>query len=124
MRSGTPLGRYHYENRLFGGDDIIITRWGEDTLYGYEGNDHLIASGGDDVLFGGTGSDESHNAILTSFVTVESEGDEYDKWRFTILGAERQSAGESERTHTMKKGTNENTSGKKVRFFRPKFKRE
>ena len=74
--------------------------------------------------FGGTGSDESHNAILTSFVTVESEGDEYDKWRFTILGAERQSAGESERTHTMKKGTNENTSGKKVRFFRPKFKRE
>ena len=74
--------------------------------------------------FGGTGSDESHNAILTSFVTVESEGDEYDKWRFTILGAERASAGESERTHTMKKGTNENTSGKKVRFFRPKFKRE
>ena len=57
MRSGTPLGRYHYENRLFGGDDIIITRWGDDTLYGYEGNDHLIASGGDDVLFGGTGSD-------------------------------------------------------------------
>ncbi|MGC6509788.1 MAG: hypothetical protein ACON4U_15295 [Myxococcota bacterium] len=73
--------------------------------------------------FGGTGSDESHNAILTSFVTVESDGDEYDKWRFTILGAEQDSAGESERIHTMNKGTNENTSGKKVRFFRPKFKR-
>ena len=25
MRSGTPLGRYHYENRLFGGDDIVVT---------------------------------------------------------------------------------------------------
>lgn len=73
--------------------------------------------------FGGTASDESHNAILTSFVTVESIDGEHDRWSFNILGAEKKSAGESERTHTMKKGTNENTSGKNVRFFRPKFKR-
>ena len=73
--------------------------------------------------FGGTGSDDSHNAILTSFVTVESVDDEYDQWSFTILGAERESVGESSRTHTMKKGSNENTSGKRVRFFRPKHQR-
>lgn len=73
--------------------------------------------------FGGTGSDQSHNAILTSFVSVDSSNEDHDSWSFTILGAERPGAGESTRTHKMKKGTNENMSGKFIRFFRPKVQR-
>lgn len=34
--------------------------------------------------------------------------------------AETDRAAESERSHTITKGTNENTSGKKIRFFKPK----
>jgi hypothetical protein len=68
--------------------------------------------------FGGTKSDESHNAILTSFVVV-TPGEETDLWEFSILGAEQASAGESSRRHHMKQGTNETTSGKRIRFFRP-----
>jgi hypothetical protein len=73
--------------------------------------------------FGGTRSDESHNAILSSYVDVDSSGAEYDDWTFSIVGAESERAAESERNHTMLKGTNENTAGKKIRFFRPKQRR-
>lgn len=73
--------------------------------------------------FGGTRSDESHNAILSSFVEVEDLGDETERWSFTIIGAESERAAESERSHVVKKGTNETTDGKKLRFFDPKSKR-
>lgn len=71
--------------------------------------------------FGGTGSDESHNAILSSFVEVEDSplGADYEQWTFSIVGAESDRAAESIRTHQMKKGTNENTQGKIIRFLRP-----
>lgn len=73
--------------------------------------------------FGGTRSDESHNAILSSYVEVEDVDAEHDRWTFSIVGAETSRAAESERKHTMLKGSNENTSGKKIRFFRPKQQR-
>jgi hypothetical protein len=73
--------------------------------------------------FGGTRSDESHNAILSSYVDVTESGDEHDAWNFTIVGAETDRAAESDQNFTMKKGTNEATSGKIVRFFRPKQRR-
>lgn len=75
--------------------------------------------------FGGTGSDESHNAILSSFVTVEDSplGPDYEQWKFSIIGAETDRAAESLRTHQMKRGTNENTQGKIIRFLRPNTKR-
>ena len=73
--------------------------------------------------FGGTGSDESHNAILTSFVDVETVDEETDRWHFSILGAERQSAGESHRQKEMKKGKNETVDGKFIRFFKPRQRR-
>ena len=71
--------------------------------------------------FGGRGADDSHNAILTSFVTVEpTANEEYEEWSFRILGAEEEGAGESERSHTMVKGTNETVTGSRViRFFKP-----
>lgn len=73
--------------------------------------------------FGGTRSNESHNAILSSFVKVEDVDEGHDRWTFSIVGAETERAAESERTHMIKKGTNENTGGKRIRFFRPKSAR-
>lgn len=73
--------------------------------------------------FGGTGSNESHNAVLSSFVEVEDISEEVEQWTFSIVGAENDRAAESERVHQMKKGTNENTSGKIIRFFKPKYER-
>ncbi|MDP2305551.1 MAG: hypothetical protein Q8P18_05955 [Pseudomonadota bacterium] len=72
---------------------------------------------------GGSGQDESHNAVLSSFVTVENVDEQTDIWRFDIVGAEQDRAAESEQTYTMKKGTNEKTEGKIVRFLEPKAKR-
>jgi len=69
--------------------------------------------------FGGRGADESHNAILTSFVTITEIDETSEQWSFTILGAEQEGAGESERSHTMKKGTNETLDGMCIRFFKP-----
>jgi hypothetical protein len=74
--------------------------------------------------FGGTASDESHNAILSSFVEVENQDEEHDAWHFSIIGAENSRAAESERSHTMLKGKNENVQGKLIRFFRPRAKRD
>lgn len=71
---------------------------------------------------GGSGSDESHNAILTSFVTVTKVDEEWERWEFSILGAEREGAGESARSHVVKKGTNEADSGEHIRFFAPATK--
>ena len=73
--------------------------------------------------FGGTGSNESHNAILSSFVEVEDVSDDMEQWTFSIVGAENDRAAESERVHQIKKGTNENSSGKNIRFFKPKYER-
>jgi hypothetical protein len=70
--------------------------------------------------FGGSSSDESHNAILSSFVQNENVDEMHDRWVFRIIGAEDQRAAESERSHLMMKDTNENTAGKIIRFFRPK----
>ncbi len=72
---------------------------------------------------GGSGQDQSHNAVLSSFVTVESLDDETDVWRFDIIGAEQDRAAESEQTYHMKKGTNEKTDGKVVRFLKPRSRR-
>ena len=73
--------------------------------------------------FGGTGSNESHNAVLSSFVEVEDISADIEQWTFSIVGAESDRAAESERVHQIKKGTNENTAGKKIRFFKPKYER-
>ena len=77
--------------------------------------------------FGGRGSDESHNAILTSFVDIEEVDSEHERWTFDILGAEDERAAESERSHVVKKGTSEIAegykAGKLLRFFRPRAER-
>lgn len=72
---------------------------------------------------GGSGQDQSHNAVLSSFVSVTNVDEETDIWRFDILGAESDRAAESEQTYHMKKGTNVKTDGKVVRFLKPRFKR-
>lgn len=70
--------------------------------------------------FGGRGSNESHNAILSSFVDVENLDENSDQWTFTIIGAESERAAEAEKVKTMKKDTNETTDNKTIRFLRPK----
>lgn len=72
---------------------------------------------------GGSGQDQSHNAVLSSFVTVTNLDAETDIWKFDIVGAEKDRAAESEQTYHMKKGTNVKTDGKVVRFLKPKAKR-
>lgn len=72
--------------------------------------------------FGGTQSNESHNAILSSFVEIKSEH-EYEKWTFSIIGAEFDRARESTRSYRIKKGTNQSEEGLTIRFLKPKFKR-
>ncbi len=73
---------------------------------------------------GGSGQDESHNAVLSSFVTVENVDEEIDNWKFDIVGAENDRAAESEQTYRMKKGTNTMADyPKTVRFLEPKSKR-
>ncbi len=74
--------------------------------------------------FGGRGSDQSHNAILSSFVEIEDGYNEStDTWKFSIIGAESGRAAEGEKTKTMDKGTNKTTDGKVIRFLRPKAAR-
>lgn len=73
--------------------------------------------------FGGTRSNESHNAILSSFVTVTPVDDVFEDWTFTIIGAETDRAAESERRHRVRKGTNETDDGKRIRFFEPRTRR-
>jgi hypothetical protein len=73
--------------------------------------------------FGGRGSNESHNAILGSFVEVTELDEERDQWEFTIIGAEEDRAAEGDKTKTMKKGTNETTDNKTIRFLRPRQER-
>ena len=46
----------HFDGR--GGDDVLGTQWGDDTLLGGSGNDALRADYGDDSLDGGDGVDE------------------------------------------------------------------
>lgn len=72
---------------------------------------------------GGSGQDQSHNAVLSSFVTVENVDAETDVWKFDIVGAEQDRAAESEQAYYMKKGTNVKTDGKVVRFLKPRAKR-
>jgi hypothetical protein len=73
---------------------------------------------------GGGGQDQSHNAVLSSFVTVVNIDTETDEWRFDIVGAEADRAAESEQTYKMKKGTNIKVEGDKVvRFLKPRSKR-
>jgi hypothetical protein len=73
--------------------------------------------------FGGTRSNESHNAILSSFVTVTPVDDTWEDWSFTIIGAETDRAAESDRLHRVRKGTNETNDGKRIRFFEPRSRR-
>lgn len=73
--------------------------------------------------FGGSGSNESHNAILSSYVEVSSAGGGYENWKFSIIGAESDRAGEGIREYKVKKGTNETSSGLQIRFLRPKNER-
>ena len=69
--------------------------------------------------FGGTQSNQSHVAILTSFVRRSPKSEGVETWSMDILGAESERSAESTRTHDVKVGTNETTDGKKIRFFRP-----
>jgi hypothetical protein len=73
--------------------------------------------------FGGTRSDESHNAILSSYVNVVPGAAGTETWAFSIIGAETDRASDSDQRYEMKAGTNETTAGKLVRFFRPKARR-
>jgi len=72
--------------------------------------------------FGGTGSNESHNAVLSTFVTRTPQG-ESEEWTFNIIGAESDRAAEGEQRWSVKKGTNETDGGKVIRFMRPTTKR-
>jgi LysM repeat protein len=74
--------------------------------------------------FGGTKSNESHNAVLSTFVDVKAAGAGLETWTFSILGAETGRAADSARTYTVKKGTNETVDGLKLRFFEPSRKRK
>jgi hypothetical protein len=75
--------------------------------------------------FGGTGSNDSHNAILSSFVEITEDptNPEVDIWEFKIIGAEEDRAAESTRTKYMNKGTNETVGGEIIRFLRPTTQR-
>ena len=52
-----------------GGDDVIYSQWGPDTLIGGPGNDRLIADNGDDSLDGGEGIDELNGDMGTDRCT-------------------------------------------------------
>lgn len=73
--------------------------------------------------FGGAGSDESHNAILSTFVAVTPVDETTEDWSFMIVGAEQEQARENPRSYRVKKGTSETIDGKVLRFFRPRYKR-
>lgn len=79
---------------------------------------------------GGSGSDESHNAILSSFVTRNpvswwrSFGSKKEEdWSMTIIGAESDRAAASTRAYTVEIDKNDEykiqSTGKTIRFFRP-----
>lgn len=98
-------------------------------------------------IFGGTGSDDSHNAVLSSFVSreessffrkawnpIDAFSDKYkgqwERWTLSIIGAEKEGAGESSRTEIVSIQTG--ADGKKayrlveghreggfIRFFKP-----
>ncbi|TVQ93216.1 MAG: hypothetical protein EA397_05425 [Deltaproteobacteria bacterium] len=69
--------------------------------------------------FGGTQSNQSHVAVLTSFVRKTPKSDDVETWSMDILGAESDRSAESTRDHDVKVGTNETTDGRRIRFFRP-----
>lgn len=69
--------------------------------------------------FGGTQSNQSHVAILTSFVRRSPKSEGVETWSMDILGAESERSAESTRDHDVKIGTNETTDGRRIRFFRP-----
>ncbi len=75
--------------------------------------------------FGGAGSNESHNAVLSTFVRREPDPDRPDLevLTFNIIGAEQERAAESERPWTVRKGTNHTVGGEILRFLRPTAKR-
>ena len=75
--------------------------------------------------FGGRGSNESHNAVLSSFVDISQDPNdpEVDIWEFKIIGAEEERAAESTRIKRMNAGTNETTDGEVIRFLRPRRSR-
>lgn len=77
--------------------------------------------------FGGSGSDESHNAILSTFVDIKDLGDGTEEWKFNILGAENDRAAESEKEAIVDKATGTVVSGygggRILRFLRPVQKR-
>jgi hypothetical protein len=73
--------------------------------------------------WGGYKTNDSHNAVLASFVRVKPVDSKWEEWSFDIIGAEQDRAAGSTRTHTVAKGTNKNDQGKILRFLRPTKKR-
>lgn len=77
--------------------------------------------------YGGSGSDESHNAVLSTFVEIQDLGDGTESWKFNIIGSEQARAAESTKECVVDKATNQVVSGygsgREIRFLRPTQKR-
>lgn len=77
--------------------------------------------------FGGTGSDQSHNTILSTFVSSEAYGEGLERWTFSYIGAESDQAAEAEKEFIVDPATAEvkegSYSGVTLRFLRPVAKR-
>lgn len=77
--------------------------------------------------FGGTGSDQSHNAVLSTFVDIEDLGDGTEKLTWNIIGAESDRAAEGEHESTVDKASHKVVGGYgygcELRFLRPVQKR-
>ena len=77
--------------------------------------------------YGGTGSDESHNAVLSTFVDIVDLGDGTEQWNFNIIGAESDRAAESSKECVVDKASKQIVSGygsgREIRFLRPTQKR-
>lgn len=77
--------------------------------------------------FGGAGSDESHNAVLSTFVDIVDLGDGTESWKWNIIGAEADRAAEGEHESTVDKATGKVVGGYgwgcALHFLRPVQKR-
>ena len=62
---------------LFGtdGQDSLVGKSGQNTIYGYKGNDHIEGRGDDDILVGGEGNDEIFGGNGNDYL-IGNEGDD------------------------------------------------
>jgi hypothetical protein len=77
--------------------------------------------------FGGTGSDQSHNTVLSTFVSSEPVEGGLERWTFSYIGAESERAAEAEKEFVVDPATAEvkegGYTGTILRFLRPAAKR-